>query len=517
MSALPYHRRPRVPVPPLPTATVVIRTPPPVLPSSGRTLRVLQVLAPIAGAGTGLVFAIAYGQTLALLIVMGAAIGVGMLVAVVTAIAQALAGRSQRLDSRRRYLDYLAAEERAIRALIATQNEREALLFPDAEGLLELAQRRERVFERRPGDPDWLEVRAGSGALPPAVRVALQEVDPLGPEPEPVLLAAAEALVERHRTRERAPVVVRLREAGTLVLRGPPATVRGVARSLVTQAAVFHPPADLGIAVLTEDDRTALDWDWIKWLPHTRLASTEADGEPTLEPAVSASATEAGVLLRDLLGSRAAGGQHLLVVVDGWTPAGSLARLPTLRTLMRNGPQMGVTVLCSVACPADEPGELLCRLAIDPDGGAVTEMLGEVMSRSPHFTAEPLGEPAALAIARRLSPLRIVREEAEAPRFPGATAASLLDALDLGPLPPIHVGPGWARAQESLLRTPVGIGVDGERVELDLKELSQGGMGPHGMLIGATGSGKSELLRTLVVGLAATHPPELLAFVLVDF
>jgi S-DNA-T family DNA segregation ATPase FtsK/SpoIIIE len=496
---------------------VVIRTPSPVLPSSGRTLRVLQVLAPIAGAGSGLVFAIAYRQTLALLIVMGAAIGVGVLVAVVTAIAQALAGRRQRLDSRRRYLDYLAAEERALRALIATQDEREALLFPDAEGLLELAQRRERVFERRPRDPDWLEVRAGSGALPPAVRVVLQEVDPLGPEPEPALLAAAEALVERHRTRERAPVVVRLREAGTLVLRGPPGTVRGVARSLVTQAAVFHPPAELGIAVLTEDGRTALDWDWIKWLPHTRLASTAADGEPALEPAVAASAAEAGVLLRDLLGSRAGGGRHLLVVVDGWTPAGSLARLAALRTLMRNGPRMGATVLCSVASPADEPGELLCRLAIDPDGGAVTEMLGEVVSRSPRFTAEPLGEPAALAIARRLTPLRIVREEAEAPRVPGAAASSLLDALGLGPLPRIDVGPGWARAQESLLRAPVGVGVDGERVELDLKELSQGGMGPHGMLIGATGSGKSELLRTLVAGLAATHPPELLAFVLVDF
>ena len=54
-------------------------------------------------------------------------------------------------------------------------------------------------------------------------------------------------------------------------------------------------------------------------------------------------------------------------------------------------------------------------------------------------------------------------------------------------------------------------------LELDLKEAAQDGMGPHGLLIGATGSGKSELLRTLVLGLAATHPPEVLNFVLVDF
>src|SRR6266511_1012798 len=54
-------------------------------------------------------------------------------------------------------------------------------------------------------------------------------------------------------------------------------------------------------------------------------------------------------------------------------------------------------------------------------------------------------------------------------------------------------------------------------VMLDLKEAADGGMGPHGLLIGATGSGKSELLRTVVTALALTHPPELLSFVLVDF
>src|SRR5262249_5394869 len=63
----------------------------------------------------------------------------------------------------------------------------------------------------------------------------------------------------------------------------------------------------------------------------------------------------------------------------------------------------------------------------------------------------------------------------------------------------------------------LGVAGDGSAVELDLKESAQGGMGPHGMLIGATGSGKSELLRTLVTALALTHPSETLNFVLVDF
>jgi len=70
---------------------------------------------------------------------------------------------------------------------------------------------------------------------------------------------------------------------------------------------------------------------------------------------------------------------------------------------------------------------------------------------------------------------------------------------------------------ETLLRLPIGLNGDGEPLVLDLKESAMGGIGPHGLVVGATGSGKSELLRTLVTGLTMTHAPEQLSFVLVDF
>ncbi|GAB3980647.1 type VII secretion protein EccCb [Plantactinospora veratri] len=73
------------------------------------------------------------------------------------------------------------------------------------------------------------------------------------------------------------------------------------------------------------------------------------------------------------------------------------------------------------------------------------------------------------------------------------------------------------RSRASRLVVPVGVASDGRTIELDLKESAQEGMGPHGLLIGATGSGKSELLRTLVTALALTHDSTTLNFVLVDF
>ncbi len=70
---------------------------------------------------------------------------------------------------------------------------------------------------------------------------------------------------------------------------------------------------------------------------------------------------------------------------------------------------------------------------------------------------------------------------------------------------------------EGLLRVPIGVDPEMRPIALDVKESALAGMGPHGLLVGATGAGKSELLRTLVTGLALTHSPEVLSFVLVDF
>lgn len=70
---------------------------------------------------------------------------------------------------------------------------------------------------------------------------------------------------------------------------------------------------------------------------------------------------------------------------------------------------------------------------------------------------------------------------------------------------------------DSFLRVPIGVDPEMRPVQLDLRESALNGMGPHGLLVGATGAGKSELLRTLVCALALTHSPEALSFVLVDF
>ncbi|NEE37400.1 secretion protein EccC, partial [Streptomyces sp. SID7982] len=127
-----------------------------------------------------------------------------------------------------------------------------------------------------------------------------------------------------------------------------------------------------------------------------------------------------------------------------------------------------------------------------------------------------LGPAVARTVAMRVSPYRMaLGGDSTEPLSADIELTSLLGIADLHRLQPPDL---WSRRSEAdRLRVPIGISSEGRPVELDIKESAQGGMGPHGMLIGATGSGKSETLRTLVLALALTHSSDTLNFVLVDF
>jgi S-DNA-T family DNA segregation ATPase FtsK/SpoIIIE len=125
----------------------------------------------------------------------------------------------------------------------------------------------------------------------------------------------------------------------------------------------------------------------------------------------------------------------------------------------------------------------------------------------------------ARALARLLAQYRVAvatEQAATGDAFTGKVdLLALLGAGEAETLEPTALWHG--RSVWDHLRVPIGVNDRGEPIELDLKESAQGGMGPHGILIGATGSGKSETIRTLVLALALTHSSEKLNMVLVDF
>lgn len=509
MTTIAYHRGPRPAPPEVPRDPVVVRTPPPIE-DSGRVLRILQVVAPLAAAGTGLVFILAYRQQGSLLLIaMGAAIGIGVLVGVLTAVLQSRATARKRRRSQQRYREYLDAVRQQLDSLLDLQRRRDASMFPERDELIRRSRDRRRLFERRPGDADFLEVRAGTGALPSPAPVHLQEVDPLGPDLDPELLAAARELVARYAARDAGPRALALGGAGIVVVRGDARGARGLARSVVTQAAVLHSPDELRIAVIGGEAAVDAHWDWIKWLPHARREA------PALRVHCATDAPSAEAMLRDVRARDTAEGvqAHVLLIVEGWSRGGELARSAELSALMSATSTSPVSVLCLVDREADEPADLKRRIVIESDGSARLEDAGG-RAEGTAFQPETLAATVAVEVACMLAPLS---SGGDVDHLESTATPSVAQAMGLRSLEDLDVTRTWRLTPASLLEAPMGTTPDGRTLILDLKESAEGGMGPHGMLIGAPGAGKSELLRTLVTALAAAHSPDLLAFVLVDF
>ncbi|MCV7199733.1 type VII secretion protein EccCa [Mycobacterium angelicum] len=120
-----------------------------------------------------------------------------------------------------------------------------------------------------------------------------------------------------------------------------------------------------------------------------------------------------------------------------------------------------------------------------------------------------LGLAEATVCARRLAAHQKPRRGA------GCGWPSLLDIDEVTGFDPHRLWHGQDHRHR--LRVPIGYTPDGTPVELDIKESAEQGMGPHGLCVGATGSGKSELLRTIALGMMARNSPEVLNLLLVDF
>lgn len=325
---------------------------------------------------------------------------------------------------------------------------------------------------RRHPDPATLWTLAGGGRMWErtadevdfgCVRIGLgttpMRVRPVAPEAggsedvDPVTAEAVRALVRDRSSVDGLPLTLSVTEPGLISVTGDAEVVRGLVRAALCQLVLRHGPDQIS---LSADAGTADEWEWLKWLPHHRSS-----------------------------------GQHVLLIADGTAPP---PQLPNATVMCLGGEARG-DVVVHVA-----PGEMVIR---DRSGG-------ERVGRPDAMTTDQ-----AEACARRVA--GATAGVADAPRVRSAPRnwQDLLHIAD-----PEHIDPARAwrgRASAQFLRVPIGLSDSGTPVELDLKEAAEHGMGPHGLCVGATGSGKSELLRTLTLGLIASHPPDSLNLILVDF
>jgi S-DNA-T family DNA segregation ATPase FtsK/SpoIIIE len=424
--------------------------------------------------------------------------------------------KAEMMSARREYLRHLAGLRRRVRETAGKQ--RIGLLYrhPDP-GQLWSTAGSHRVWERRPADPDFGVVRLAVGPQTLATPLIPPVTRPLD-ELEPMTAGALRRFLDAYSVVPDLPVAVSLRGFGRVFLRGSGPNgdrdARSLTRAVLTQLATFHAPDDMIIAICAGSERRPA-WEWVKWLPHNLHPSrTDRLGHVRL---VASTGQDLEKLLEDVIGNRPrfnpAGsshtGPHVVIVLDGINLKGA--------TQLDDGID-GVTVLDLDEQPPRLLDRSLLVLEVHNAAGGRRALYTYAMDHEAEVgTPDQLTVEQAEAIARRLSPLRLAAMS-KSSDTPLAAQMGLAELLGLGDPETFSVAQHWMpRPNRDKLRVPIGVGADGSSIELDLKESAQDGMGPHGLLIGATGSGKSELLRTLVMALASTHSSETLNFVLIDF
>ena len=366
------------------------------------------------------------------------------------------------------------------------------------------------VWTRRPEHESFGQVRLGLGTQPSRNMVEL----PSSNKTLPGLWRELTDTVARFADVTGVPVVADLRACGGVGVGGPAFTAEPVMRGLLAQYVGLHSPAEFEVAAFAPGD----GWEWLKWVPHTSGARLAANAA---EAAALASSLEA--LLDERLTARTSDDEPaplpmVLVVAHDDAPI----ERSRLVQIAERGPAVSVHVAWLASGVERLPAA--CRTFVDLDANTGRGRAGFVQAgRSvPDLAVEPMGEAAATRLARTLAPMidsgAPLDTSTDLPRsvafvdLTGHEIASVPDAVadrwrENASLP----GATAPSRRDRGLRALVGHTVDGP-IHLDLRT-----QGPHALVGGTTGSGKSEFLQSWILGMATDNSPSRVTFLLVDY
>ena len=430
--------------------------------------------------------------------------------------------RTRVKTQRREYLSYLAETRESVRKVAKKQRAYYNWVYPSPDALVTLAANGSRLWSREGNTYDLLTFRYGSGTQPLGLIFERPPIDPMT-EMDVVCLSAMERFIGVHDHTDNVGKFLYLGDFSHIEVVGDGESAYDEMRAIMMHLACFIDPSKLKIAVLCSADRLG-DWEWVKWMPQARSSIVRDAVGPgrmiSTDPRELAEMIGPDVAMRGAYrpGDDMPEWPHLLLVCDG-------AEFPPNSPFGSAVGVRGVTIMSRAREWTPMKSHTALRLVIHPSPDHKGEDVVDVVtmdSLPEQAFADRLTAVQAEAVARRMTPFATQQnlEEAETPvgRSDESRQMDLMELVGIGDIRDFDPEKQWRRREgRERLAAPFAVTPEGRPVVLDIKESAQQGMGPHGLLIGATGSGKSEVLRTLVLALALTHSPEQLNLVLVDF
>lgn len=392
-------------------------------------------------------------------------------------------------------LDTTIAEVSDARSAYAERERRHA---PGAAELQRRASERAAdLWERRPPDPDFLTVRCGWGDRPWPVelRRASHATTPLDRD--------ADARLEPLEVLPSVPLTIDTASAGVVGLAGDLPSVEAAARWIALQLVTLHSPEELSLVALLEPE-AAESWEWMSWLPHVergRIATTSDEASALAEELVGVVEQRSAARSPGVAPPTRPHRSVVAFIDHRARPSRTM-----LTRLLREGPAAGVFIIWMGSKREDLPGETGAIVELPGTEDVVITFAGS--GAQLRGAREGVTLDACRATALALAPLIDAAPRDRSRELP--SEVSLFSVLGLDLPTPQRVAEVW-RERSRTLAVPIGVGDKGT-IELDL-----GRDGPHALVAGTTGAGKSELLQTLVASLAWHHGPERVNLLLIDY
>lgn len=419
------------------------------------------------------------------------------------------------------YRAYLADRRQALDAMRQAQLNASLVPNPDLTECHRRAERRDpekRLWERAPGDGDFLSLRLGTGQTGASFPVKPPALPQGGGAPDNLLQDALN-LAKSYGQIDGVAIPVPLLQIGSVSFAGRRDVLHNIMRALLMQLATHHAPTEVKVVLIfPENDIDA--WAWVRWLPHVwdddrsqRFMASTPDAARQLLSGLYDLLKQRELQRADDKGSSQVifSPSFVFIFADPTLFSGpEAANLGPLLRLLANGTKIGAHAL--YLHERLEQARKECGAVVDLTGNNGKLRVVGPPSIEYIFTPDRVDSNQALAFSVSLAPLRL-ETLGGASNLP--VVVPLLDLFGVTKVEDLPVRQNWQKSEPfKSLSVPLGRRAGNDLVYLDLHER---GHGPNGLVAGTVGSGKSELIQSLILSLAIHFPPSDVVFVLLDF
>ena len=406
------------------------------------------------------------------------------------------------------YTVYISKKRQEIEA--EQENERQSLMdiYPSTERIRDWVKTFSgRIFERSPNDEDFLFVRVGLGSIPAIREVSCRQEEHIKIDNE--LMTIPEQMCTEYAELQNAPVLLHLRQSGAVGVIGTESERYDFFKNLLLDICVEHSYEDVQIVVLIPPDEQK-KYEWIKWIPHLKNSGGDCRGivcddesRDEVFESLYALMTQRYGLSGE--GSASVSPHYVVLVLEEYG-----IKSHPLSQYMRSPEKIGMSFVFFKDYKENLPKECAEIVNLTDDGGVL--LLPRDKSFNCQFKREHINDESIRFVAERLAPVYSERIALSSRLTANVTLFDLLNILSPEDL---NLHERWSKSNvQKSLAVPLGVDVKGGKVNLDLHEKSHG---PHGLVAGTTGSGKSEIMQSYILSVATSYHPYEVAFMIIDF